>query len=316
MRRESTRRYLAGPSAPVWGAQKEFGYGEGPILDRSPKRTCETLYSSDDELAHYGIPGMKWGVRAKEYVAKGYNTMARRLAIKKMQRKAAAKEEARRQFEEGYQRGKKVVANSYFIKRRVDDTLRQKREQEEGSASDRAVDKATDWALKKTGLDKMAKNYGLDAYIPMAKNFLKSKKDELVDNIIDGLQTEEGQQRLQKVANFLGRGVSASISVGTGIASAAKSGGRIAAKAARSGLKAAARFAGESTKSGYRRLREGDPNGAQKIHERMRMAEQLLSKYGNIAADILSESMKQLHKGAHGAHNNLNTLLAKRYRRG
>ena len=315
MRRESARRYLAGPSAPVWGAQKEFGYGEGPILDQKPHKTNSTLYSSEDELAHYGIPGMKWGVRAKEYVAKGYNTMARRLAINKMKRKAAAKAEAQKQFNEGYQRGQKVASNTYFIKNRVADVLRRKQEKEEGSRSDRAVDKATDYILKKTKLDQKAKEYGLDAYIPAAKDFLKDRKNDFIDKIYDDLQTEDGQKRAQKVANFLGRSVSASISVGESAGRLALKGSKAVAKVAKSGVKSTAKFAGKSVASGYKWLRTGNPSGAKRIHNRVRAAEQLLSKYGNKASELFTEGAKQVHRGARASHKGLNALLARRYRR-
>ena len=265
------------------------------------------LTPDQDTLSHHGVPGMRWGVTTKEYVKKGYNTLKRRQAILKQKRKA----EAKAQYEEGYHRGQRVASNLWFVKDRANAILKKKREQEEGSLSDRAVSKAADYVLKKTKLDKKAKEYGLDQYIPKAKDFLKDKKNDLLDNVYEYIQTENGQIRLQKIANLLARGVSVSARAGSEVARAASKGGKIARKA----VKSAAKAAGSGIKAGYKWLREGDPSGAEKIHRKVRSGEKVISKYGNAASEAFSKSVQSIHRGAKSAHKQMNQLLAKRHRR-
>ena len=178
--------------AQTWSVKDDGNFGGRSIL--TPDK---------NELTHFGIPGMKWGVRTKEYVKTGYNTLKRRQAILKMQRKAKAKAEAQANFNEGYRRGQRFASNTNLIKNKVNKILKKKEEQNKERLSDRAVDKGTDLLLKKTSLGKTVKEYGLDSYIPLAKSFLKSRKDQGLDSLYDYMKTEDGQRKLQNVVTFL-----------------------------------------------------------------------------------------------------------------
>lgn len=194
MRWESEVKFAELTPAQTWSKRDEGNFGGRSLLTQD-----------QNGLSHYGIPGMRWGIKTKEYVKKGYNTIARRQAILKQKRKA----EAKAQMEEGYRRGQRVAANTHFIKNRVNPILARKQELEHPKErlSDRAVDKVTDFALKKTGLDKEIKKNGLDAYLPMAKDFLKQMKDNKIDSIYYDLKTMAGQMRAQKFATFMTNGV-------------------------------------------------------------------------------------------------------------
>lgn len=191
MRWESEVKHDKLTPAHTWSKRDEGNFGGRSLLT-----------DQNGTLAHFGVPGMKWGVKTKEYVKTGYNTLARRRAILKQKRKA----EVKAQFEEGYHRGQRVAANSTLVKRRADKVLERKEGPKE-SLSDRAVSKATDYALKKYGLDKEIKKRGLDPFMAMAKDFLKQIKDEKLDSIYEDFQTEEGRVRLQRFATFMTKGV-------------------------------------------------------------------------------------------------------------
>lgn len=45
------------------------------------------LAESEDDIAHYGIPGMKWGVRKRAYVPKGRQKSSKSTAAKKLSRR-------------------------------------------------------------------------------------------------------------------------------------------------------------------------------------------------------------------------------------
>lgn len=297
MRWESNVKYAELTPARTWSKRDEGNFGGRSLLT-----------PDQNTLSHHGVPGMKWGVITKEYVKKGYDTLRRRQAIQKQKRQA----EAKANHDEAYRRGQRVVANSTFIKYDVDEIMRRKKRQQEGSLSDRAVSKAFDFALKKTKLDKTAKQYGLDQYIPQAKDFLKNKKNDLVEDMYKYLQTEKGMISLQKFANLMTRGVSVSIRGGQEAARLARIGGSYAKQAAKSGAKAAVKYLGSSAKSGYKWLREG---GAQRIHERVRESEKFISQLGRTASDILQKGAKGTHSGARNAQKQLDQLLAKRRRR-
>ena len=286
--------------ARTWSKRDEGNFGGRSLLT-----------PDQNTLSHHGVPGMHWGVTTKEYVKKGYDTLKRRQAILKQKRQA----EAKAQYEEGYRRGQRVASNTYFIKERVAAIMKKKKRQEEGSLSDRAVNKAVDYALKKTKLDKTAKQYGLDQYIPQAKDFLKNKKDEKLDDLYEYLQTENGQKKLTQFANFMGRGVSAFVSAGYSVARVARKGGQIARQVVKTGVKSAAKIAGSSVKSGYKWLRIGNPTGAQKIKQKVRTGEKFISKLGNASANTLQKGAQRAHSGARNAQKQLDQLLAKRRRR-
>lgn len=299
MRWEGKAKHDKLTPAHTWSKRDEGNFGGRSLL------------TDQNELIHEGVPGMRWGVITKKYVKKGYNTIARRRAILKQKRKA----EAKAQFEEGYHRGQRVASNSYFIKNKVSTVLDRKKREQEGSLSDRAVSKATDFALKKSGVDKQLKKYGLDVYIPRAKDFLKQMKDQGLDKIYEDLQTEKGQARLQKYVNFMARGVSKSIGAGQIAARLAGKGGRIARKAIGAGIRSAAKASGSTVKSGYKWLREGNPSGARRIHDKVNAFEKTLSKYGNTAANMISKGSQKTHQGAKYAQRQLDRLLTKRPRR-
>ena len=191
MRWESEVKHAELTPAQIWRFKADGNFGGHSLLT-----------PDSNTLSHHGVPGMHWGITTKEYVKKGYNTIARRQAILKQKRKA----EAKAQFEEGYHRGQRVAANSTLVKRRTDKVLERKEGPKE-SLSDKAVSKATDFALKKSGLNKEIKKRGLDPFIPKAKDFLKQIKDEKLDSIYEDIQTEEGRVRLQRFATFMTKGV-------------------------------------------------------------------------------------------------------------
>lgn len=243
MRLESKVKYAELAPAHNWRFKDSGNFGGRSLLT-----------PDQDTLAHYGVPGMRWGVKTKEYVKKGYDTLKRRQAILKMKRKA----EAKAQYDEGYHRGQRVASNTHFIKNRVNPILARKQELEHPKErfSDRAVDKVTDFALKKTGLDKEIKKHRLDPYLPMAKDFLKQMKDYKVDEIYEDLKTEEGRDRLIRVVNFMTSGL---YYRGQHISQLARQGGRAIGKAVgKAVIKSASNAAkelGASARNKYKELR-------------------------------------------------------------
>lgn len=304
MRWENQNGSFSVPSAPVWGTKKEFGYGEGPILDRS----------LDNELAHYGIPGMKWGVRAKEYVKTGYNTMARRMAIQKMQRKAAAKAVAKREYDEGYHRGQRVMSNTRLIQRRSDRVLDRKYDGTKESFSDRMVSKGFDKLFKKADLEKTAREMGFSKQaISTAKtaatNLLKNLKDQKLDELYDYIQTDDGKEKLQKAVNFISKGTARAINAGVNVAPKVGQAARIAGRGAKNLVAASARRS-------LRAIREGrHRKAAQRTRNKVNRVRDNVSKQLNRGANALDKGAQYVHKGAHAAQRGLDQLLKKRPRR-
>lgn len=304
MRWENQNGSFSVPSAPAWGAQKEFGYGEGPILDR-----CSNC--SSDELSHYGIPGMKWGVRAKEYVKTGYNTMARRMAIQKMQRKAAAKAEARRQYDEGYHRGQRVMSNTRLIQRRSDRVLDRKYDGAKESFSDRMVSKGFDKLFKKADLEKTARKMGFSKHTietakTASKNLLKRLKDKKLDDLYDYIQTDDGKEKLQKAVNFISKGTARAINAGVKAAPEVR-------RAVRSVGRGAKKLVSDSARKSLQAIREGKHRkAAQRTREKTNRVRETVSKRLNQGANVLEKGAQYAHKGAHAAQRNLDQLLKKR----
>lgn len=293
MKWESNSGYLPVPSEKEWGITKESGFGGKSILD-----------ASNDELMHYGVPGMRWGVRAKEYVSK-------KIASYKSNRQA----EKRRQIAEGYEQGRRAASNTYFIKKRVAKILSDKRKQEEakkGSFVDRTIDKGFDKAADKIGIGDMLKGFGLDE---KAKDFLKDFKNQKVDAAYDWMQTDKGKKHLQNVANFIGKSTSKAIGAGRKAAPYVKKGAESAGRALSKAGKQVAKTAAKSVKAGYKWLHEGNPSGSQKIKMGVKQFEQAMSKYLGKGADAIAKSASYSHKGARSAHESLGKLLSKRPRR-
>lgn len=311
MRWENQNGSFSVPSAPVWGTQKEFGYGEGPILDRSPD--C-----SSDELLHYGIPGMKWGVRAKEYVKTGYNTMARRMAIQKMQRKAAAKATAQRQFNEGYQHGQRAASNTHFIRSRSERMLSKKHEGEKESLLDRGIGKGVGIAFKKLDLEKTAREMGFSKQaISTAKtaatNLMKNLKDQKLDELYDWIQTDNGKEKLQKAVTFISKGTARAVYASS---KAAPKIGRASRQAARMVGSGAKKLITASAKKSLQAIREGrHRRAAQRTKDKANRIRQTVSKRLNQGANALDKGAQYAHKGAHAAQRGLDQLLKKRPRR-
>lgn len=275
MRWESEVKHAELTPVRTWSKRDEGNFGGYSLLT-----------PDQNTLSHHGVPGMKWGVTTKEYIKKGYNTLKRRQAILKQKRKA----EAKAQFEEGYHRGQRVASNTHFIKDRVNDVLRRKEGPKE-RLSDRAVDKGVDYALKKTGLDKTVKKYGLDHYIPMAKDFLKNKKDEKIEEFYESLGTEEGQERLQKFANFMARGTSLLLQGGSGVKRLASEGGRLVRNAVGAKARSVAQKAKSSLKEGYRWLLEED--NARKKETLYKIATSVQQNAENKLAEFLNQKRKK-----------------------
>lgn len=219
MRWENDIDYLPEASAQSWSKRSDGNFGGMPILElnvygRNPIR--QDISAENESLSHFGIPGMHWGVTTKEYIKKGYNTLARRQAILKRQRQAKAKEEQRRNFEEGYRRGQKKASNTYYVKNRVQEILDRKKLQEEGTLSDRLVRKGFKKTLKNKSFNKAVdkinestQEYGIDAKKLIRENgeaFLLTAKNIAVDTVINGMRSEKGQARLQNVATFITTG--------------------------------------------------------------------------------------------------------------
>lgn len=302
MRWESKVKYAELAPAQTWSIRDEGNFGGFSLLT-----------PDSNTLSHHGVPGMHWGITTKEYVKKGYNTIARRRAILKQKRKA----EAKAQFEEGYKRGQRVASDTYFIKRKVGAVLARKEAKNKQSLSDRAIDKGTDFVLKKSGLDKMAKEYGVDAFLPKAKDFLKEQKDKGLDKIYDTLKDEEGQKKIQEAVNYVltGRVTKGIVKAASAVASSTRRNAPKVRKAIGRGVKASGKAALSGAKAGYRYLRTGNPTGAQRIHNKIRTAEQIISKAGNATASAISKGAKATHRGARDAQRQLDNLLAKRRRR-
>ena len=228
--KETTMRWNSGVKhaeltpAQIWSVRDDGNFGGRSIL--TPDK---------NELTHFGVPGMKWGVRTKEYIKTGYNTLKRRQAILKMQRKAKAKAEAQTNFDEGYKRGQRVASNTNFIRKKVGKVLAIKEAQNKQSLSDRAVDKGTDLLLKKSGLGKTIKDYGLESFIPKAKDFLKSKKNQSIDSLYNYAKTKEGQEDIQKAVNYILTGNFKAVGRAAGYR--AKTAGVLAGKAIKTGVK-------------------------------------------------------------------------------
>ena len=318
MRWESQNGSFSVPAAKAWGTQKEFGYGEGPILDRNPERTNLVMYRSEEELAHYGIPGMKWGVRAKEYVKTGYNTIARRRAIQKMQRKAAVKAERQRQYEAGYKRGQQVASNTYFVKNRVGAVLSRKESSEKESLTDRAVQKGFDTLVKKAELEKTAREMGFDKKTietakTAASNLLKKLKDRKLDDLYDWIQTDDGKEKLQKAVNFVAKGTSKAIGVGIKAAPKISRASRAAAKVAK---REAKQFVSSAAKTSYSWIKEGKQRmAARRVRNETNRLRDTVSKRLNQGANALERGAQYAHKGAHAAQRGLDSLLERRPRR-
>lgn len=302
MRWESKVKYAELAPAQTWSIRDEGNFGGFSLLT-----------PDSNTLSHHGVPGMHWGITTKEYVKKGYNTIARRQAILKQKRKA----EAKAQFEEGYKRGQRVASDTYFIKKKVSDVLARKEDKNKQSFSDRVVDKGTDFVLKKSGLDKIAKEYGVDAFLPKAKDFLKEQKDKGLDKIYDTLQDEEGQKKIQEAVNYVltGRVTKGIVKATSAVASSTRRNAPKVGKVIGRGVKASGRAALSGAKAGYRYLRTGNPTGAQRIHNKIRTVEQLISKAGNATASAISKGAKATHRGARDAQRQLDNLLARRRRR-
>ena len=279
----------------VWSKRDEGNFGG------------RSLFDEDNSLSHHGIPGMKWGVRTKEYVKKGYDTLKRRMAIQKMQRKA----EAKAHYNEGYERGKRVAANTYFIKNKVQKVLDKKAEQNKERFTDKMVDKAFDKVLDKTGVGDTVKQYarqfGLEQYADMgldkARDMLKRLKDGQIDRVYDFMWSDNGKDLLQKAATFIGKGAYKVASVGELAAPYARKGLSYAGQAAKSGLKAAGRGVINAIKSGHRQPHTGN-NTAHLIFE-----------YGKKAFNAAQTGMRSANAGARAANNSLNDLLSRRLRR-
>lgn len=302
MRWKSEVKHAELTPARTWSKKDEGNFGGRSLL--TPDL---------DSLAHYGVPGMRWGVKTKEYVKKGYDTLKRRQAILKMKRKA----EAKAQYDEGYRLGQRAALNTHFVQKRVKIALDKKAAQNKQSFTDNAVDKGTDFLLKKSGLGKTIKDYGLDTYLPMAKNLLKNLKDKKLEDLYDTLKDEESRDKLVDTLNrFLsGRivrgGARAIYESGRAVRRYAPDVGRAAGTAAKIGAK----VAGAAVKSGYKWLRTGEPTGTQKIHNSVKAARQAISKYNRIATNSLNQGSQYVHRGAKSAGRQLDRLLTKRPRR-
>lgn len=302
MRWESKVKYAELAPAQTWSIRDEGNFGGFSLLTPDA-----------DVLSHHGVPGMHWGITTKEYVKKGYNTIARRQAILKQKRKA----EAKAQFEEGYKHGQRVASDTYFIKKKVGGVLARKEAKNKQSFSDRIVDKGTDFVLKKSGLDKMAKEYGVDAFLPKAKDFLKEQKDKGLDQIYDMLKDEEGQKKIQEALNYVltGRVTKGVVKATSAVVSSTKRNAPKVGKTIGRGIKASGKTVLSGVKAGYRYLSTGEPTGAQRIHDKIRNAEKMISKAGNTAANAISKGAKATHRGARNAQRQLDNLLARRRRR-
>lgn len=311
MRWESNVKHAELTPVRTWSKKDEGNFGGRSLL---------TPYS--DELTHHGVLGMRWGVQTKEYIKKGYNTLKRRQAILKMKRKA----EIKARFQEGYERGQRVAANTHFIKNDVSKILAKKEAPKKQSITDRAVDKGTDFILKKSGLEEMAKAYGLDAFIPKAKDFLKARKNDGIGMIYNLLRDPTNQQKLQNALNSvltsrIARSAARPISeFGSAIRRNAPD---ISARAIARGVKTAARAVGRGAvsgaKSGYRWLREG---GARKVYSSVRSFNNTMSDYGRTLSRAESFVSTQMQRSVRFARQNskngyraLKGLLSKRPRR-
>lgn len=301
-------KYFEKSPAQIWSIKSDGNFGGRSLLTPDP-----------DELAHYGIPGMKWGVRAKEYVAKGYNTMARRFAIQKMKRKAAAQAEHKRQYEEGYRRGQRAASNTYLIKKHVAETLKRKEGPKE-SLVDRGINKGVDTLLKKSGLEKTARDMGIDKKTiedakNKAKDFVKDFKNNKLDDLYDWIQTPDGKEKAEKALNFIRKGTVKSIVAARNAAPKVRRTLHETRKAASVARKAAGRFIASTAKSSYKWLREGEPSGAQRIRNRTNQIRKAASKRLNQGANVLERGAQYAHKGAHAAQRGLDSLLERRPRR-
>lgn len=303
MRWESKVKYAELAPAHNWRFKDSGNFGGRSLLT-----------PDQDTLAHYGVPGMRWGVKTKEYVKKGYDTLKRRQAILKMKRKA----EAKAQYDEGYHRGQRVASNTYFIKSKVAEIISKKEARNKQRFSDRVVDKATDFALKKSGLDKMAKAYGLDAHIGTAKKFLKDKKDESIDNILESLKDEENQKRVQDALNRIltGKVVRSGVEIARSVGSAVRRNAPEIRRTIRRSAALAGKVAGRkvltAAKVGSKWLREG---GAKKIRSAVGTAGNAVLRGTYFTANQLNRTAEYAHRQARRGHKALRRMLSERPRR-
>lgn len=328
MRWENDTDYLPEASAQSWSKRSDGNFGGRSILEsnvygRNPLR--QDISVEDETLMHFGIPGMHWGVITKEYVKKGYNTLARRQAILKRQRQAKAKEEQRRNFEEGYRQGQKRASDTYFIKKRVQSVLDKKQRQEEGTFSDRLVKKGFKKALKNKEVNKLidqlnetTQNFGVDAHKLVrekGEEYLLKAKDMGVDAALNWMDSDKGRESLQKVANFLSRGTSSAIGVGLKTAPKIARGIRQGRRAAKIGMKEAGKFVLRSAKTSYHWLHTGKPTGAQRIRAKANQIGSTLNKGINRGFDSLDRGAREAHRLNQLGHEKLKILLNKRPKR-
>ena len=295
--------------AQTWRLKSDGNFGGRSLLTPDP-----------DTLAHYGVPGMRWGIKTQEYVKKGYNTLKRRQAIQKMKRKA----EAKAQYDDGYNRGQRVASNTYFIKKKVAAVLEKKeaKTNPKQSLTDRAVDKGADFLLKKSGLDEIAKAYGLDAHLETAKNFLKDQKNKGIDGIYDWLKDGDNQQKAQDILNriltgrIVGGGLRRLGQAGSDLIDRAPDVRRAIGRGAVSAAKAALRGIRSGARSGARWIRDG---GYDRIRNAINTAGNAANSAGNRilrgaynVADQLNRSANYAHRHARRGHDALHRMLSRR----